>query len=342
MNTFKSATLKSEFLLSLAFMLLLLFFCSFVKASVEKEGDDILNVQLVTSNSSLVTAFRPPTVAGTRKELSYEPNLRGDYGASIGYRNLGLGLSSQHKNIPNDPLGISSTQNYSFRLLGKNSLEASYQQVKGFYLKNSLDEFNTGYYLRPEMKVERTSAQWIYNFHDKDISLPALFNYSGRQTSSAWGFLVFANANRTITNDQGALIPAVQSGNFSEFADIKDIDRLSFGAGFGLAGALAYEGFQLGALLTLGNATSQVRYTKTDLLSESKSDSSGTSNVFLNLGYNGKKHQLGASLFVTSNTIEKKLERLDQQRSEIKIFYGYRIGGVNLGSIPNGISSWFN
>jgi hypothetical protein len=339
---FKNANLKSSFLRCLALLLSLLFFSSLATASVQKEGDDILNVQLFVSNSSLVTNFGPPTITGTRRELSYEPNLRGDNGLSIGYRNLGFGLSSQNKNTPNDPLGVSSTQNYSVRLLGKNSFEASHQQVRGFYLKNSLDEFNTGYYLKPEMKVERTSAQWIYNFHDKDISLPALFNYSGRQTSSAWGLLVFLNTNRVITSDQGALIPASQSSNFSEFAEIKDIDRFSFGGGVGLAGALAYGGFQMGALLTLGNASNQVRYTKTDLTTEAKSDSSSTANIFLNLGYNGKKHQVGASWFLASNTIEKNKERLDQQRSEIKIFYGYRIGGVNLGSIPNSISSWFD
>lgn len=323
-------------------LVLFLFWSSLGVASVEKENDDILNVQFVVSNSSLITTFGPPTITGNRKELSYEPNLSGDTGVSIGYRNLGIGLSSQNKSRENDPLGISSTQNYSFRLLGKNSFEASYQQVKGFYLKNSIDEFNSGYYLRPEMKVERTAAQWIYNFHDKDISLPALFSYSGRQTSSAWGILSFLNANRVVTSDQGALIPAGQSANFSEFADIKDIDRLSFGAGVGLAGALVYEGFQFGALITLGGATSQVRYTKVDQVKDSASETSSTANTFFNLGYNGKKHQLGASLFVTSNTIEKNKERLNQQRSEIKVFYGYRFSGVNLGSIPNGISSWFD
>ncbi len=302
----------------------------------------MLNVQLDVSRSILATEIGPPTVFQGRNSLKYEPNTGVRSGASIGYRNIGLGFSSQGSAEDVENRVSSKAQDYSLRLLGKNSFDLSYQSANGFYLLDSSGEFNSGYCRKPDMKMERTAFQWIHNFNSKDISLPAMFNYSGWQKDSNWGFLFFANANQVNTSDPSTFIPPSLTTSFTEFANVTEVNRTSYGTGVGLSGALVCGGFQLAALLTVGTAYNSVNYSFLNASNEKINGNSTTANIFLNAGYNGSRNQFGFSVFTSSNTIQRNIEKFEQSRSDFRFFYGYRFSDVNLGGAINGISSWLD
>ncbi len=319
-----------------------MFFSHLLLANTAKEADDMLNVQLDVASSILSNQIGPPTIETGRNKLRYEPNVSEKTGISLGYRNLGLGFSFQSSTSNEDLKGESSTQDYSLRLLGKNSFEVSYQKAEGFYLLDSENEFGSGFYRKPNMVTSRTAIQWIHNYHHDDISLPASFNYSGWQKKSGWGFLTFINANRATTRDESTFIPSSLASSYTEFADITAVERSSAGLGIGLAGALVWRGFQLATLITVGSSYNSVRYEKVSKLDEKISGSSSTSNVYINLGYNGSRNQFGLSFFNNSNVIARNSEKFEQSRTDVRAFYGYRFSDVNLGRLANTVSSWLD
>ncbi len=169
--------------------------------------------------------------------------------------------------------------------------------------------------------------------------MPATFNFSGRQNETTWASLIFVNLNKTTITDQGSFVPTDLQSSFPKYSLYKKIDRNSAGAGLGLAGVYVYANFQAALLLTVGGSLEQKSFF--DLNDSMTADSSGSTsvNAFVNLGYNGKKHQLGLSLF--NNAFETKIEKesLNQASQDIRIFYGYRFDGVNLGAGINWVSS---
>jgi hypothetical protein len=260
----------------------------------------------------------------------------------LGYRNLGLGISSAQAASDTQLKGTSQFQDYSVRLLGRHTFNIAYQKTKGFYVKNSQQPITGAYLQKPDLSVEKISLQWLYNFYHDDLSLPAAFSYSGRQTDSAWTVLTFAQLNKTDIDDNSSLIVPSSQVFYPEFSKYSRINRNSASLGVGLAWALVYNNFQFSALATVGGSIEEKIYT--DLNGNTSSDSAGSSaaNFFLNAGYNGKKNQVGLTLVTLGYSTKLGRESLDESVQDVRVFYGYRFDGVNLGSTINAISAWFD
>lgn len=183
---------------------------------------------------------------------------------------------------------------------------------------------------------------WMRNFFHEDLSLPAVFNYSGRQLSSAWTAVSFVQMSRSSIEDSSPIISSGQASLFPILSPYKKITRDSVAAGAGLAGVLVYESFQLAALVSVGGSLDEKTFT--DTLDEKRKDNSGGApvNVFLNAGYNGKKHQVGASFFFNSYSAKLGSESIVDATNEVRMFYGYRFDDVNMGGFLNGISAFLD
>ncbi len=310
----------------------------YASSSVQREADDILNVQTGFAGNSSTIDFRNEGLPGS-PTAGYESNTPGKIGVSLGYRNLGLGLSASTPPDDTTKKGESQIQDYSLRLLGRNTFNFGYQYTKGFYQKSSADASTGIYQQKPDMQVKRLSFMWMHNFFHEDLSLPAVFNYSGRQLTSGWTALTFVQLNRSSIEDSSAIISSTQAAQFPILSPYKKFTRDSVAAGVGLAGALVYESFQIGTLVSVGGSLEEKTFT--DTMDVKRKDSSGGSpvNIFLNAGYNGKKHQVGASFFFNSYNTKLGSESINDAANEVRFFYGYRFDGVNLGGFINGISA---
>lgn len=323
-------------------LVLTLFFSHFCFASgaVEKEGPNILNVQIGFSGNANGFDFKNSAVSGDDL-LKYSTNAPGRFGLSLGYRNLGLGISESVPAGDTDKKGDSRLESYSLRLFGKNTYNLSYQKNTGFYVNGS--ENASGVFTqKPDLQLQKISFEWIHNFYDDDFSLPAVFSYSGRQKSSGWGIVSLLQIDKSDLSNSASLVDPSQQANLPQFSQYKSFERNSASAGVGLAGVYVYENFQLAALLSLGGSIEEKIFT--DLNGNDNHDSAGStvSKIYLNTGYNGEKNQFGATLVVNDYNTKLGTESLDQLSLDIRIFYGYRFDGVDFGHAINTVSSWLD
>lgn len=308
--------------------------------SVENEANDVLNVQLGLASSASSLSFKNSLIS-SGSQVTYNSNSGGTVGISLGYRNLGFSLASS---VPPEEVaqkGISKQTDYSVRFLGRNSYSARYQKNTGYYIKDSVQADGT-YLRKPDLQTEKIHLEWIHNFYHQDLSLPAVFSYSGRQLEPNWTFLTIMQLNKSLISDNSSVIEVSQQGKLPEFSQYKKIDRTSASLGVGLAGALSYQNFQLGLLVTAAGSLEEKKFTNTNDVTTRDSTGSSAANAFLNFGYNAKKHQFGMTILISNYALKVGPETLDESTQEFRLFYGYRFSGVNLGETVNTVSSWLD
>lgn len=319
---------------------ILIFSSVFSFASVENEASDVLNVQLGLSSSASNLKFKNSLISNG-SQVTYESNSGGSLGLSVGYRNLGISVGSSVPPEQTDKKGASEQTDYAVRFLGRNSYSARYQKNTGYFIKDSQQADGT-FLRKSDLRTEKIHLEWIHNFSHEDLSLPAVFSYSGRQLQPNWTFLTVAQLNKSLISDGSSIIETSQQAKLPQFSQYKKIDRASASLGVGLAGALIYENFQAGLLVTVGGSLEEKRFTDINEVTTKDSTGSSAANAFMNFGYNAKKHQLGLTILISNYALKAGPETLDESTQEFRLFYGYRFSGVNLGTAVNTVSSWLD
>lgn len=308
---------------------------------------DVLNVKLGLVVPQLELAVKP-LKGVTAKEVKYKPNTPGRLFVSLGYRNLGIGASTQPVSTPEDKqnLGETKSSDYQFRLYGRRiTQEYFYQTYQGYHIDNSADvdpTYTTALKLqRPDLKSVNYGFNLIYTLSPADYSMGAAFDQSGRQKKSDGSALVALSARYQEMSGDTPIIPTQFQAVYDPDSNITKAAFSILATGLGYGHTFAFRDFYFAGQVLVGWTLEQRKYTYADLRSSGESRTGVTSMLKIGVGYNGESNYGGLQILSDGASYGFEKAELGATATVFSLFYGHRFDGVNLG-ILNPISDMFD
>ncbi len=158
----------------------------------------------------------------TDEKLSYRPNISVKVGLAGFYKWFGLGLAVKNPfySCDNSTKGKSSIIDLRINGYGSNmAIELSYQDYKGFYLKNTetiISSWNSDdYYQRPDVKIKALGIIFYYIPNYRKHSIRAAYIQIEKQKKSSGSIMIVPSFLYTNLSADSSLIPLYYTNKYN-------------------------------------------------------------------------------------------------------------------------------
>ncbi len=253
------------------------------------------------------------------------PNTPNNLRLNVNYEFISVGIQFAPEFLPgngdNDLKGNTRSLQLGALLLFKHWFsDISYSQVKGYYLRNTID-FNNNWtrgnpYIQfPDLYHEDISITAGY-IHNSKFSFKSLTTQTERQLKSTGSFIPVFNLDYYRINDQSNALNTQKSNNI-EFSMGPGyahtfVMKERFYASIGLFGSIGY----LNTKLTTRTASGDIKTDQDNLILR------GDGKV--GIGYNGHKFYSGLFTSITGTRFQQ--ENTTAMNTETRVFYHFFCG----------------
>ena len=334
---------------SLLLILALMINCpSLSYSSWTKQKDDELKTQIGIVVPRYNIDIQAPSNISSSK-VFFEPYTPSNTQLSLAYRNLAASISKSNALNPDDVKNYGDTQSTDFqlRLFGKRTYEFFYQSYKGYNISNSSDIDPS--YIDKQSKIllpNLASSNYGFNFYwNKDnehFSQAVAFDQAGVQDDSAWGisWLLHLSQSR-IDNGGQTLIPDIGAKQFGSLAGFTGLKRQVVAIGMGLGGITTWSSLYATAFLGVGFGSQNADLEFYNQTASHSSNEGSYVSFRAGLGYNNPKYCAGVQLLSDSVITKFDQGQISGNLLEVKFFYAYRFGTIDIPPL-NWASSFFN
>jgi hypothetical protein len=280
--------------------------------------------------------------------VNYKPSPYTKTFLGLGYRNLGIYLSTKNPSSEEDTAkyGSSQSTDFQFSFYGTHWTQYYYYQIyKGYYVDNTNEvdpsQLPNTYIRREDLSTIHYGATFIYNFQPERYSIGATFAQNGRQKESGGAWLASVGLHDHRFSGSQDILPPTVASKYGELATLEsgDIREVSLGGGGGYTWT-GWDGYYAGIQVLVGLGISYANFETAEAYYRRWTLGS-VSNAMISFGYNGKNNYLVITSGTDNSYYDLKDLKLAMNTRMYSFHYGHRFEGVDIPFL-NTISGWFD